>query len=68
MVSGACEDGTRKWQPDGLQRDLFVLDPTAEAGDQAFILTPTDRCVVSNLGELDVMRADDATDQHGQCV
>jgi hypothetical protein len=63
-----CEDGTGKRQPDGLRRDRFVLDPAAKARDQAFILPPTDRRVVSNLRELHMLRANDATDQHRQRV
>ena len=62
------EDGTGKRQPDRFRRDIFVLDPAVKTRDQAFILPPADRRVVGNLGERDVVCANNATDHHGQRI
>ena len=62
------QNGLRKRQPNGLRRGGFVFDPAAKAGDQAFILATMQRRVIGNLRELDVLRANNAADQPGQCI
>ena len=49
-------------------RDVLVLDPAPKARDQTFVLAPADRGVAGEFIELDMLRADDATNQQGQGV
>jgi hypothetical protein len=57
-----------KWQPQRLGRDGIVLHPAPKAGDDTFILAPTDRDVIGDQGELDVPGANNSTNQQGQRV
>lgn len=45
-----------------------MLDPAPKAGDQTFILAPTNRNVIGDLGELDVPSTDNPTNQGRQGV